>query len=328
MMARRFANSAAIAALIVVAASGCGRDKVSEPVPRPAASAAPSPAPEPLARIPAPARIVAIGDLHGDMTATRAVLRLAGAIDDKDRWAGGSLMVVQTGDQVDRGDDDRAIVDLFDRLRDEAKAASGRVIALVGNHEVMNVQLNFDYVSPPALDDFARLPAPEVSPPQLLKLPERARPRGAAFVPGGAYAKKLSERDMIAQVGDTVFVHGGVLPKHMRYGLARINREARAWMRGEVPTPSTMILGESSPIWERRYSAETGQDDCKVLGEVLDGMQAKRMVVGHTVQRGGITSACGDRVWRIDVGLSKHYGGSTEVLEIAGDQVRPLKPKS
>lgn len=326
MMLCRIAIVAAVAAFFALA-SGCDRNKVTEPAPRkPTSAEPPAPLADPLTRIAAPARIVAIGDLHGDLAVTRAVLRLAGAIDEKDRWAGGSLMVVQTGDQVDRGDDDRSILDMFDRLRAEASAAGGRVIPLLGNHEVMNVQLNFDYVSAPALDDFAKIPAPEVAPPQLLKLPERARPRAAAFVPGGTYARKLADREMIAQVGDTVFVHGGLLPKHLKYGLARINREVSNWMRGQAPTPSTTVLGESSPIWERRYSAETGQDDCKVLAEVLDAMQAKRMVVGHTVQRGGITNACGERVWRIDVGLSKHYGGSPEVLEIAGDRVKPLKP--
>jgi hypothetical protein len=55
---------------------------------------------------------------------------------------------------------------------------------------------------------------------------------------------------------------------------------------------------------------------------------AKRMVVGHTVQRGGITSACDDRVWRIDVGLSRFYGGDTEVLEITGDTVKKLRKKA
>ena len=36
----------------------------------------------------APTRIVAIGDLHGDLDAARAALRLAGAIDAQDRWIG------------------------------------------------------------------------------------------------------------------------------------------------------------------------------------------------------------------------------------------------
>jgi hypothetical protein len=47
-------------------------------------------------------------------------------------------------------------------------------------------------------------------------------------------------------------------------------------------------------------------------------------VIGHTVQKGGITSACDARLWRIDVGLSRHYGGPTQVLEIRGDTVKVL----
>jgi hypothetical protein len=50
------------------------------------------------------------------------------------------------------------------------------------------------------------------------------------------------------------------------------------------------------------------------------------MVVGHTVQEEGITSACGGRVWRIDTGMSSHYGGPLEVLQIEGDSVRVLRP--
>ena len=48
----------------------------------------------------APARIVAIGDLHGDRERTMRALRLAGAVDGEGNWSGGSLVVVQTGDQI------------------------------------------------------------------------------------------------------------------------------------------------------------------------------------------------------------------------------------
>ena len=60
-------------------------------------------------------RIVAFGDVHGDLEAARGALRLAGAIDEQDRWIGGDLIVVQTGDQLDRGDQEQAILDLFER---------------------------------------------------------------------------------------------------------------------------------------------------------------------------------------------------------------------
>ena len=85
-----------------------------------------------------PARIVAIADVHGDLDAARAALRLGGAIDGEDRWIGGDLVVVQTGDILDRGDDEQAIMELFLRLGKEAEITGGAVHVLNGNHELMN----------------------------------------------------------------------------------------------------------------------------------------------------------------------------------------------
>jgi len=48
------------------------------------------------------------------------------------------------------------------------------------------------------------------------------------------------------------------------------------------------------------------------------------MVVAHTVQEHGITSACDGKLWRIDVGLAKLYGGPIEVLEL-GDPPKVLR---
>ena len=45
--------------------------------------------------LPAVARIVAIGDLHGDMDKARRAFRVAGLIDEQDRWAGGTTTAVQ-----------------------------------------------------------------------------------------------------------------------------------------------------------------------------------------------------------------------------------------
>ena len=45
-------------------------------------------------------------------------------------------------------------------------------------------------------------------------------------------------------------------------------------------------------------------------------MFASSQVVGHTIQEQGINSACGEKVFRIDVGLSKGCGnGEPEVSE-------------
>src|SRR5690606_38234242 len=95
----QYATGMRAALWTIVLVLGCdrGRPREGAPAPRPpeppATSAATPADPEPargctLAAIPARSgaakRLVAIGDLHGDLAATRAALRLAGAIDGAD----------------------------------------------------------------------------------------------------------------------------------------------------------------------------------------------------------------------------------------------------
>ena len=276
-------------------------------------------------RYPAAARLVAIGDLHGDLGATRAALRLAGAIDENDRWVGGDLVVVQTGDYLDRGDDDRSIIELFASLSPQARAAGGALHVLNGNHEAMNVAGDFRFVTPKSYADFAEIaPKPELAP-IVRRFPAERRGRAAAFLPGGPFAVRLAEHDAVIVVGDTVFTHGGVLPQHVSYGIERINTELRRWMLGQIATAPPMVTGQESPIWSREYSfGEPRPAVCEMLDKALRQLRAVRMVVGHTPQKEGINSACDEHVWRIDVGMSAFYGGRPEVLEIRGQKVRAL----
>ncbi len=318
---------------------GAGSSKKAAPAAQPAQAPAqqarevqsarepapPSPAAEPERdfRHPAPERLIAIGDLHGDLMRTRAALRLGGAIDAEDRWIGGKLTLVQTGDQIDRGDEDRDVLDLLARLEKEAAAAGGKVVVLNGNHELMNVQGDFRYVTPGAVSPFAG-----ASPRSPLARNFRGgmAERAAAFLPGGQYALLLAERDVVAVVGDSVFAHGGVLPEHVSYGIARLNAEARRWMRSGPATAPELVASERGPMWLRDFSVDPVSDEnCAVLTRTLDALGVRRMVVGHTPQKQGVTSACGERVYRIDVGLSRYYGGPLQILEITPAGVRVLK---
>src|SRR5262245_12315929 len=85
------------------------------------------------------ARLVAVGDVHGDLAQLVTVLQDAGVVDAKQRWVGGKTHLIQTGDRVDRGADSRAVMDLFIRLEKEARKAGGAVHCLLGNHEAMNM---------------------------------------------------------------------------------------------------------------------------------------------------------------------------------------------
>jgi hypothetical protein len=294
----------------------------------PSKKSAPTPSVTPVdppTRFDAAPRIVAIGDVHGDLDATRAALRLAGAIDEQDRWIGKDLVLVQTGDQLDRGDDERAILDLLDDLAAQAAKAGGAVHVLNGNHELMNAQGDLRYVTAGGFTDFAGAEGLDLSASGLAQVPEQMRPRVAAFVPGGPYARRLGNRNVVVVVGDTVFAHGGVLPEHVDAGLDALNQQTRAWLRGERDHPPEGVVGERGVVWVRDFSADpVSEQSCETLARMLGKVGAKRLVVGHTVQPAGPTPACDGKVWRIDVGMAEHYGGRPAVLEIRGDDVRAI----
>lgn len=297
----------------------CGR---REPVVEPSAEELDLPT-----RYPAAQRIVAIGDLHGDLAATRAALRLAGAIDEGDRWAGGTTVLVQTGDQLDRGDDEFEILDLLDALTTQARAAGGAVHVLNGNHELMNVKQDLRYVTLGGFLDFLPTPVanPETAAPQVVV--DAVHERLKAVRPGRPFAMRLVNRNVIILVGDTVFVHGGVVPRVVEYGIERLNQETRAWIRRDRQYPPDILLATDGPVWSRHYSDEPDAEDCQILEETLNSLGARRMVVGHTVSKDGISSACDEKVWRIDVGMARHYGGSPAVLEFRKGVPRIIKNK-
>lgn len=318
----------AVAIACGAGAFGCDKSKPPEPAP-----SSPTPAASPTASAgslsiskPAPERVVAIGDIHGDVEAARRALRLAGAIDEKDAWIGGKLVVVQTGDEIDRGDDDRKVLELFERLKDEAPKAGGEVVALLGNHELMNAELDFRYVTKGAFSAFSDVtPKDESVAQKALSVETPQRGRASAFLPGGVYAKMLARRPVVARIGDSIFVHGGVLPKHVKAGLDALNDNARSYLLGETRSLSKALSGEDGLVWTRMYSAAPSREDCATLAEALGALNAKRMIMGHTVQKPDISPACDGKAWRIDVGLSKYYGGPVEVLELRGDAVNVLK---
>jgi hypothetical protein len=296
--------------LLAMFAAACDRGRHDPPAPAAPEPARAAPAeaavahactlaPAPL-RMPAAKRLVAIGDIHGDLAAARSALRAAQVIDDHDAWIGHDTVVVQTGDVLDRGDDESQILALLDKLAGEAKQAGGALVPLIGNHELMNAAGDFRYVTPGGMRDFDG---------------DRLHELG----PGGTWATRIAAHEVVMIVGDTVLSHAGVLPGWVDQ-LDAVNLSARCWLAGQGDVPAA-LTADDSPVWTRAYGMD--DVDCAALTTALDKLGAKRMVVGHTVQKAGITSACDGKLWRIDVGLAKLYGGPIEVLEISAAASEP-----
>ncbi|OVA11074.1 Phosphoesterase domain [Macleaya cordata] len=311
----------------------------------------PPPPPELQTRYPSPDRLVAIGDLHGDLNKSKQALKLAGLIDGSDRWIGGNTTVVQIGDVLDRGDDELKIVYFLEKLKHEASKCGGLIITMNGNHEIMNIDGDFRYVTPSSLDEFRAWAnwycignsmknlcsgldkkqrdlfegIPRVFPGIRKEFHEGFRARIAALRPSGPISGRfLSGNPTVLVIGDSVFVHGGLLKNHVEYGLERINEEVRDWIKGLKGRFSPrFVRGRDSVVWLRRFSEELARDcDCSALEHVLATIPgAKRMIMGHTIQEVGINGVCDNRAIRIDVGMSKGCGnGLPEVLEIEGDR--------
>lgn len=257
---------------------------------------------------PYPGRVVAVADLHGDLDATRAVLRMVGVLGEGDRWTGGQTVLVQTGDTTDRGPDSKGVIKLIAALGPQAEAAGGRVVALLGNHEAMNIQGDWRYVSPQDVAGFGSVQA-----------------RKTAFSPDGELGQWLRNRDVVAQVGDTVFVHGGLSTEWTTLGLDAVNNAARAAL--DKPMGADEVLGSSGPLWLRPdFSGRTDPKRmCADLKEALDALGARRLVVGHTVQPDHkVAVRCGGALLGADTGISAHYGGHLAAVEILAGDARAI----
>ncbi len=277
---------------------------------------------DPLLRRKYGGRVVAIADVHGDVEALVNALEAADLIDQERAWTGGKSLLVQTGDILDRGATEREAYELLFSLREQAREKGGDIVMLIGNHEMMNSIGDLRYVVPEAMDDFDD----SVTPAELAELseaPESVRGRFAAWRPGGSWAKKLAEQGFTVIVNDTVFVHGGIEPEVAQH-VDRVNRETRAWLEGTRTMPAE-LTSQEGPLWSRAFS--TSPPDCEALDRSLEILGVARMVVGHTVQK-DVSAACDGKIWRIDAGMSKHYGGTPHALEIVNGEVKAIEPDS
>ena len=200
-------------------------------------------------------RIVAIGDIHGAYDEFTRLLQQVGLVDDRHRWSGGSAILVQTGDIADRGAQVREVWDLLMTLERQADAAGGQVVALLGNHETMNLMRQVRDVGPGAYASFAdgesedrrqeayqayaklnhdRIAALGHAPPNLQTEEEwmAAHPLGfveylEAIGPEGRYGRWLRSKPVVARVGDAIFMHGGIDPDLAPPPLEDINEQAK-----------------------------------------------------------------------------------------------------
>ncbi len=254
--------------------------------------------------LPAVPRIVAVSDIHGQYELLVRLLRANRVIDTQDRWALGTDTLVIAGDVFDRGPQVTEAFWLLYGLQQQAAAAGGAVHFVLGNHETMVLYDDLRYVNPKYLRSAQLLGR---SYPQLY---------GADSVIG----QWLRTRPVLLQIGDTLFLHGGISPEAVQMALdpAHTNAAYQASLgipKAEVkadPATAPLYDGKTSPIWYRGYF--DGRLDSQGVQAVLDRPQLRRIVVGHTSMP-HVSSFHDGRVIAIDSSIKNGENGELLFIE-------------
>ena len=312
---------------------------------------------------PQPDRIIAVGDLHGDFSVWRDIAGGAGLVDSSGHWTGGRTTLVQVGDVVDRGPGSLEIVRELMRLQKEAPRQGGKVIALVGNHEAMNMTGDLRYTTPAEFAAFAtkdsaalrerlyqarkaeveakyRSRDPKMTSEAIHDAWIKSTPLGwveqrLAWAPNGEIGKWVVRNPAVALVDGNLFVHGGLSVEASKLPMAEINKRVAAALAKDDSSPDSIINSPVGPLWYRGLISR----DPKVteipaggvarppieqeIATVLAAYGAKRIVVGHTPNLKGIQILYGGKLVTIDTGNSSYYGGTPSYLEILGDKLIP-----
>ncbi len=282
---------------------------------------------------------MAVGDVHGDFDGLVAILRAAGIVDGRNRWAGKKAHLVQTGDIPDRGDNSRKVFELLMTLESQAKKAGGMVHVLLGNHEVMNMVGDLRYVTRGEFESY-RTPDSEqlreqayevlADPAQKTdrayrKKWEQDHPLGwvehrQAFGPNGRYGKWLRQKNVVIRVNEVLFVHGGISPKYVSLSLREINEQGRAELKDLTRIPNGLLNDPEGPLWYRGLARTPEAELASHVDAVLAAYKVKHIAIGHTPAPGVIMPRFGGKVFQIDVGISKVYGEGRACLLVEGSE--------
>lgn len=260
-------------------------------------------------RIPMPERLLAISDIEGQFQAFTALLRNNGVIDEQLQWQFGNGHLVLIGDLVDRGDNVVPTLWLIYKLEAEAQAAGGAVHYVLGNHEQYLLQ---GYAKSVADKYFGTFYATGMTQQELWS--EQTE-----------LGRWLRSKPAMIQVGETLFVHGGISPEVLasKPTLEQIDAHVASHFvhhSGESDSaPDGWIHGRQALLFYRGLARDMTKYELGPKAEaehvenVLQHFGAKHIAIGHTLAE-HIGHDYDGRVLRVDV---HHAGGNSEALLFA-----------
>lgn len=252
--------------------------------------------------------IIAISDLEGNYRAFRDFLLANRVIDSDLTWQYGKGHLVLLGDMVDRGHSTTQLLWFIYKLELEAKQAGGLVHYIIGNHEIKNMQGNFNS----AADKYLAIAG------------IMGKQQHELFGKDAVLGRWLESKNVVEKINGHLFVHGGLDARVANIGMSleQINALVRKQFRtfyvprkGADQINDLLVSTKSGPAWYRGYF----KDDISLqqIEESLNQFSASAVVVGHTLQF-RVNSLFEGKVLAIDVKHPDDYNASFPVKRSEG----------
>jgi hypothetical protein len=247
-------------------------------------------------------KMLVISDIEGNFTALRSLLQGNGVIDDNFNWTFGKDHLVLVGDFVDRGTMVTEVLWLIYMLEEKAKAAGGYVHFILGNHEIMNMSNDLNYVDPRYIQHA-----------QLMN-----KPYMQLFGPDAELGRWLATKNTVERIGKTLFTHGGI-SSYMNQ-VAMPLKDLNDLTRGYYTDTSyhykdprlNIIYSDFGRFWYRGYYKQP-RAGLQQVDSTLNIYGVNQITTGHTIISTEIRSLYGGKLYNTDV---HHAEGHSEALLI------------
>ncbi|GAB5565214.1 MAG: hypothetical protein Wins2KO_22770 [Winogradskyella sp.] len=241
-------------------------------------------------------KVLAISDIESGFKTFRDFLMANNVIDKNLNWIFGSGHLVLNGDFVDRGFSTTQVLWFIYKLEQDAKKHGGIVHFILGNHELKNMQGNFDSTSPKYF--------------HISSILEKKQTE--LYDNNSILGKWMSSKNTIELINGTLFTHGGIHPEIVNYdvNLNQINKITSEryytpyYPKVEKTEKEFLNSTYTGVSWYRGYYKEDlSQEDIDLI---LQKFQANAIAVGHTLQS-EVNRTFNGKVIGIDVKHPKDY---------------------
>jgi len=247
-------------------------------------------------------KMLVISDIEGNFEALRKLLQGNKVIDENFNWTYGKEQLVLVGDFVDRGAMVTEVLWLIYSLEEKAKAAGGYVHFILGNHEIMNMSNENDYVHERYKQHA-----------QLMN-----KPYMQLFGSNSEIGRWLATKNIIERIGNTLFTHGGVSGylNNLKISLKELNAITKPFYTDTTYKYSddrlNLIFSDFGPFWYRNYY-KAPRANIRQIDSTLDIYNVRTISTGHTIIANEIRSLYNGKVINTDV---HHAEGHSEALLI------------